>query len=81
MIKPLLVAIVVIATAGCSTTGGAQKIVRHGEQWFSTTCGRMAACYNEASDVCPGGYKEDTEEKRPHELLFTCTSGKVNWSK
>ncbi len=44
------------------------------------SCRHMSKCYDEANDVCPGGYKEDKDAARPRELLFTCTSGKVNWS-
>ena len=69
----------VVATTGCEGGVPSSKVVRNGETWFSVSCGRMSACYDEATRVCPGTYKEDKEAARPHELLFTCTSGKVHW--
>lgn len=68
----------IVVTIGCGSVGST-KIIRNGEAWFSTSCGQMSDCYDEASRVCPGSYKEDKEASRPHELLFTCTSGPVHF--
>ncbi len=78
MIRSLVLAfLTTILAIGCTT--GSSKVIYKGEQWFSMSCRHMAECYAEANKVCPGGYKEEKEGARSHEILFTCTSGHVNW--
>ena len=77
----LLHALVAFGLAAC-TPGpeGVTKILRaNNEVWFVAKCGPMSLCYDRASEVCPGGYKEDQAASRAHEVVFTCTKGNVNW--
>lgn len=75
--------LVLVSILGCEGTSGSllntRKIVRKGEAWFSTKCGRISDCYEIAEKICPGGYKEDRDASREKELIFTCTAGNVNW--